>query len=373
MIDNSVLQQPVNRIWILGDMHLGIRANSTEWLEIQQDFYERLFIPTLERLVQPGDVLVQVGDAFDNRQSINLKVLHYSIDLFERLGKILPVHVIVGNHDIWAKKSNDVSAIDALKWIPNVQVYKDPIQYNWAGHKVLLMPWRRDTEHEIETLAEFPNANIVFCHSEVRGIALNSKVKNEHGTDSKTFDRYTAVYSGHIHYRQTKGKLRMVGTPYQLTRSDSGNAKGFDLVDLSTMQETFFENHISPKFVKFNLTNLYNVTLGDFKKRIENNFVDLYVPSSIATTSALSNLINEIQKVSRRIDPNIYQQDDIIDKDLYDLDEIEGQFKNYNIMHLFKNYVDAMPHDEETKQKIHQHLKSLHDQCVHVYDVGSEE
>ena len=117
MIDQKTLQQPVKRVWILGDMHLGVRANSQEWLEIQQDFYDKVFIPTLEKNVQPGDVLVQVGDAFDNRQSINLKVLHYAINLFERLGKILPTHVIVGNHDIWAKKSNDVSAIDSIKWI----------------------------------------------------------------------------------------------------------------------------------------------------------------------------------------------------------------------------------------------------------------
>lgn len=373
MIDSKILQQPVKRIWILGDMHLGVRANSQEWLEIQREFYDQVFIPTLKKHVQPGDVLVQVGDAFDNRQSINLKVLHYAIDLFERLGEILPVHVIVGNHDIWAKKSNEVSAIDSIKWIPNVQVYKDPTQYNWANKNILLMPWRRDTEHEAETLAEFPNANIVFCHSEVKGVALNSKVKNEHGSDSQNFDRYDAVYSGHIHYRQRKGQLRMVGTPYQLTRSDANNPKGFDLVDLQTMEETFFENHFSPKFVKYNITTLYNTTLGDFKAHTNNNFVDLYVPSSIAQSASLGTLITKIQKSARRIEPNIYQEHDIIDKDLYDMDEIEGQYKNYNIQHLFRTYVDGLPHDDEMKQKIHQALKDLHDKCVYNYEVNADE
>lgn len=373
MIDSKVLQQKVKRIWILGDMHLGVRANSQEWLEIQRDFYDQVFIPTLKKHVQPGDVLVQVGDAFDNRQSINLKVLHYAIDLFERLGEILPVHVIVGNHDIWAKKSNEVSAIDSIKWIPNVQVYKDPIQYTWTNKNILLMPWRRDTEHEAETLAEFPNANIVFCHSEVKGVALNSKVKNEHGSDSQNFDRYDAVFSGHIHYRQRKGQLRMVGTPYQLTRSDANNPKGFDLIDLETMEETFFENHFSPKFVKYNITTLYNTTLGDFKAHTDNNFVDLYVPSSIAQSASLGTLITKIQRSARRIEPNIYQEHDIIDKDLYDMDEIEGQYKNYNIQHLFRTYVDGLPHDDEMKQKIHQALKDLHDKCVYNYEVNADE
>ena len=36
----------------------------------------------------------------------------------------------------------------------------------------------------------------------------------------------------------------MVGTPYELTRSDRGNQKGFDLVDLDNMEETFFPNNI---------------------------------------------------------------------------------------------------------------------------------
>ena len=118
-------------------MHLGVRSNSMEWLEIQKDFYENEFIPNLKKNVKPGDILVQVGDAFDNRQSINLKVLHYAVDLFERLGEILPVHVICGNHDIWAKKSNEITSIDSLKWIPNVAIYKEPRQFNWADKKVL--------------------------------------------------------------------------------------------------------------------------------------------------------------------------------------------------------------------------------------------
>lgn len=368
MIAQEVLDKPVKRIWILGDMHLGVRSNSMEWLEIQKDFYENEFISTLKENVQDGDILIQVGDAFDNRQSINLKVLNYAVDLFERLGEILPTHIIAGNHDIWAKKSNEVTSIDSLKWIPNVSIYKEPKQFNWGGKNVLLMPWRRDIEHEIETLAEFPTANIVFCHSEVRGIKLNSKVTNDHGTDANTYDNYNAVYSGHIHYRQKKGKLRMVGTPYQLTRSDANNAKGFDLVDLGTMVETFFENNRSPKFIKTYITGIYNVPLGQFKKEIENNFVDLYVPSNIAATNALSKLINKIQNIGRKIEPNIYEQDTFIDKDMYDMDEIENLYKNYNILHLCNMYIDGMQHDDETKVQIKSKIKKLHDLCAYNYD-----
>jgi DNA repair exonuclease SbcCD nuclease subunit len=369
MIEEKIHNAPVKRIWILGDMHLGVRSSSLEWLDMMKDFYDNQFIPTLLENVEPGDILVQVGDSFDNRQSINIKVLHYAINLFERLGEILPVYIISGNHDIWAKKSNEVSSIDALKWIPNVEIFKEPKTFSWGGKEVLLMPWRRDVNHEIETLAEFPKANIVFCHSEVRGIKLNKKVDNFHGIEASAYDRFDAVYSGHIHYRQRRGRLRMVGTPYELTRSDMDNTKGFDLVNLEDMHETFFENTISPKFVKFYLEQLYNVPLGEFKKAIENNYVDLFIPSHIATSSALSRLINKVQKISRKIDPNIYEQDTFLDRDMYDMDEIEDLYKNYNILHLCNIYVDSLGHDDNTKNQIKDRLKKLHDFCAYNYEI----
>lgn len=369
MIEPKVIEAGAKRVWILGDLHFGVRANSQEWLGIQKQFFEELFIPTLKKHVRPGDVLVQVGDTFDNRQSINIKVLNYAVDLFERLGQILPVYVIVGNHDIWAKKSNEVSSIDSLKWIPNVQIYKDPELLEWSGRKVLMMPWRRDSAHEAETLADYPQSEIVFCHSEVKGIYLNSKVRNEHGTETNVYSKYTRVYSGHIHYRQEKDKLLMVGVPYQLTRSDANNPKGFDLVDLEDMSETFFENHISPRFVKYNITQLFDITLGSFKKQIENNFVDLYVPSQIASTSALSQLVNKIQHVSRRLEPNIYQEENWIDKDFHDIDEIEEMYKDYNIMNLCNMYIDSINEDSEMKQKLKDKLKQLYTQAAYNYDI----
>jgi DNA repair exonuclease SbcCD nuclease subunit len=369
MIDQKLIDLGAKRVWVLGDLHFGVRANSQEWLEIQQEFFEEFFIPTLKKHVRKGDVLVQVGDTFDNRQSINIKVLNYAVNLFERLGEILPVHIICGNHDIWAKKSNEITSIDSLKWIPNVQIYKDPKVLNWSNRKILMMPWRKDSEHEAETLANHPTTEIVFCHSEVKGIYLNSKVKNEHGTDSNIYSKYTRVYSGHIHYRQERGKLLMVGVPFQLTRSDANNPKGFDLVDLETMEETFFENHISPKFLKYNLTQLFDMPLGKFKEQIRNNFVDLYVPSQIATSSALSQLIGKIQHISRKLDPNIYQEENYIDKDFHDIDEIEEMYKNYNIMTLCNVYVDNITADDELKQKLKQKLKQLYTQCAYNYDI----
>jgi hypothetical protein len=118
------------------------------------------------------------------------------------------------------------------------------------------------------------------------------------------------------------------------------------------------------------LANLYNTPLGDFKKEIENNFVDLYVPSNIAASNSLSKLINKIQKISRKIEPNIYDEENFLDKDFYDLDEIEDLYKNYNILHLCNLYVEGLNYDDDMKTQIKARLKQLHDQCAYNYDIS---
>ena len=40
MIKSSTLNNGANRVWVLGDLHFGVRANSVEWLEIQMEFFE---------------------------------------------------------------------------------------------------------------------------------------------------------------------------------------------------------------------------------------------------------------------------------------------------------------------------------------------
>jgi len=109
--------------------------------------------------------------------------------------------------------------------------------------------------------------------------------------------------------------------------------------------------------------------LGHFKNHIRNNFVDLFVPSRIATTNSLSKLVNKIQKISRRLEPNIYNEEDYIDKDFYDIDEIEEMYKNYNIMTLCNTYIDSLGHDDEMKQRLKNKLKDLYTQCAYNYDV----
>lgn len=105
------------RAFIVSDTHFGARSNSVEWIDEMMDWFYSDFIPKVKENYQPGDILIHCGDVFDNRQSVNLLVLHRAISLFEELSKIFVdgIYIIAGNHDVMRKTSNDVSSLDCLK------------------------------------------------------------------------------------------------------------------------------------------------------------------------------------------------------------------------------------------------------------------
>ena len=348
-----------NRIWILGDIHFGVRSSSMEWFDITKSYFEDYFIPLLEKEYKEGDILIQLGDIFENRQVVNLKINSYVVDLFERLGKILPVLLIAGNHDIYYKRTNDVTSLDSLRFIPNVKVIKDEELLNIGGKQCLLMPWRHSPEHEAETLKKYPVADFVFCHSEMQGVLLNAKVKQEEGTKVSKFKNYTRVYSGHIHFSQNIGNVVMVGNAYQMTRSDIGNPKGVYLLDLKSEAHTFFENNVTPQFRKINLQKILDIPLGELKDLIRNNFNDFYISSEIMIKYNISNLINLIQDEARSIDPNIYDENTFIDVDLIE-DEIQNGYKNFDVLTLCNNWVSKLNIDEEIREDIKNKVKQLY-------------
>lgn len=347
------------RIFIVGDIHFGVRASNMEWFEITKSYFEDYLIPLIKKEYKEGDILIQVGDIFENRQVVNLKINSYVVNLFERLGKILPVITIAGNHDIYYKRTNEVTSLDVLKFIPNITAFKDPIKINIGNKDIHFMPWRHSSEQEAETLKELGKGDYLFCHSEMQGVLLNSKVKQQEGTTVNKFKNYKTVYSGHIHYAQQHGNVCMVGNAYQMTRSDIDNSKGVYLLDLEKEKHHFYENKVTPEFKKINIGRNLEMKLGDLRKIIKNNFVDLYVSSDIMIKYNMSNLLNLIQNDAKSIDPNIYDEDTFIDIDKID-EEIQSGYKNFDVQNLCNKWIDKLSLEDKYKKKAIAKIKSLY-------------
>lgn len=312
----------MSKVFIFTDTHLGARSNSTEWMDIMEEAHLDFIIPTIKEHFKPGDIIINCGDVFDNRTSVNVKSLDLGIRIYEELGKIGPVHVIAGNHDIYYKSNTIVSSLDSLKYIPNVTIHKDVNVIQHDNHKFLMMPWRKDIKEEAETLQEFQKeeqCDYAFMHGTFSLIKYNKYVKidKEDGANPKSADGYKRVYTGHIHWSQQKRNINVIGTPYQITRGDSGNLKGMFVLDLETGEDRFYENTISPKFIQFTIDKIDKDQLMEIHKLSKNNFVDINIKEKLLSTSSskLTRVFHKIGEQARVL--NIFP----IEADYGDIDE----------------------------------------------------
>lgn len=346
------------RIIITSDWHFGIRSNNLDWFDIMKDYHESFFIPWLEENIQEGDVIYHLGDVFDNRQNVNLLIASYAIDLFERLSKIAHIHIILGNHDIYRKNTNDITSVDILKHIPNITIHKEPAIHTYGKIKCLLMPWRKDKDHEQESLAEYKNIDYLFCHSEVKGVRATSNphIKLEEGNDVNIFKKFKRVYSGHIHFTQRFSNVNFVGNPHHMTRSDRGNKKGIWILDTNSGSESFYENTHSPVFLKYKMTSVLEETVESLQHKFLNNFVDLQVSSDFLSTCNISTLLSMLETSARKIELDI--QDNAVENEEVEIDEnMSGEF---NILNISRTYIDSTSYDKELRERLMNSIKTLY-------------
>jgi len=353
-----IVNKEAKRIWFLSDTHLGVKNNSNDWINVMSSYFYEWFIPLVKRNYEQGDILIHLGDVFDSRQSINLKVLNLGISVFEELSLIFTdgIYVMAGNHDIWNKTSNDINSLKSIKWIPNVNVLEEPETIKISDKSFLLMPWRKDHEAESEFLEQAGPHDVLCCHADIRGLKFNKFTRVETGASVEEFDKFKKVYSGHIHYAQKSGNINMLGSPYEITRSDMDNQKGVTLLNVSDLKETYFPNDFSPKFKRFYFTDILESTQEDLEPLFANNFVDIMIDPVMSLKAPL-NILTDILQSQRSLKFHPYDPDQANSLSQQIID-IEG--RQFNVLDFIKEYIENLEHDRDTKDKMYQSLVKLH-------------
>jgi DNA repair exonuclease SbcCD nuclease subunit len=337
------------RIWLITDTHLGVRSNSREWMDTIEDFFKNQFIPTLKKESRPGDILIHCGDLFDSRQSINLYVMNKGIEIFEEISSIMPVYAIVGNHDIFMKYSNEINSLKLFKHMKNFTVFEEPQVLVTPTKRLLMMPWEEDHKafHEIISKPEH-KADVLFCHTDIKGMSFNKFVKIEDGCEPVDFSGYERVYSGHIHYAQQFKNIRMLGTPYELTRSDSGNQKGFWMLDLETDEEKFYPNERSPKFVRYRLEFILEQDMGWIEEAFRNNYVDIMVTPQWSLKFPFSQFSDSISGY-RKINPIILTDGESTEEGAAEQEAGDGEI---NLITLINDHINNLAYSDRVKENL---------------------
>lgn len=292
------------KIYLLTDTHFGCKNNSIVWMQMMNDYIYQEFIPYVQKTIEPGDILIHLGDMFDNRSSIGLKTLKFAIDVMTDLSDLFSeIHVICGNHDAFNKNSNDVCSVELFSLLPNVTVYKEPKVIDLGAKKALLMPWINSVEKEEEIINQSgASVSYLFCHSEINGAKLGTYTRSKNGQSLENMVKFEKVFAGHIHYRHNLGNVVYLGTPYPMTFNDKNNTKGFHILHPEDNSIEFIENTLSPRFLEIDFNSILEWSLYDCMNEFKDKYVRILISQQSYKNCHFTAFINKLKDITKSIE-----------------------------------------------------------------------
>jgi hypothetical protein len=283
----------MNKIAIFSDLHLGLKQDDERWHRIALCWCDS-FVDELKR--NGIEEIVFLGDFFHTRNSISVNTLHVANIFLEKL-KDFKIHMILGNHDLYFHNESTVSGVNLFKNKNNIIVYDRPVKTKLGSKDAVFCGWGYDA-------LEY-NADILFTHAEINVFKFNADLGacNSGYKASDLLNHYNLVYSGHFHLRQNKSwenkHIIYPGNPYPMDHSDYyGSIKGFDILDLDTLESIVVENIVSPQFLRLSLSDICSdyYTIPEIISQIRGNIFKLIVDKNIThkDLNILTNLINGV-------------------------------------------------------------------------------
>ncbi len=245
------------RLAIITDTHFGARNENQAILKSTINFFSDTFFPYLEE--NNIDTILHLGDLVDRRKSINFLILNYLRKYFINpiVNLDMKAHIVVGNHDMYYKNTNQVNSINELYGDnESIFVYDTAEDIVLDDLKVCLVPWICP-ENESDTFIHLnrTDAQVMMGHLELNGFTMHMGMVCEHGYDVQDFQKFDQIFSGHFHHKNGKGNIEYLGSPYQLTWSDYNTPRGFHIYDTSTRDLEFIENPVQ-NFVRLEYSEL---------------------------------------------------------------------------------------------------------------------
>ena len=230
------------RVAIITDTHYGARKGSKYLHDYFELFYRDVFFPSLEE--HKIDTVIHMGDIFDSRKAIDLQSLEWTKRVMLEPLKKYKVYLTIGNHDCYYKNTNNVNSPELLlRNYSNIKIYNRAEEVTIGKRKMLFLPWinSENYDHTLNSIKE-TKAKVAMGHLEVNGFKATRGHMMENGLDTKVFDKFEKVYSGHFHTRSNDGKIYYLGNPYEMFWNDVNDPRGFHLFDTETLEHTPIDN-----------------------------------------------------------------------------------------------------------------------------------
>ena len=239
---------------VFTDIHFGLKSNS----QLHNDDCLNFVKWVTEKAKEEGcETAMFLGDWHNNRASINIVTLQYSLRALEHLSKNFEkVYFIPGNHDLYYRDKRDVQSVEWAKHLPNVHICND-----WfIEDDVVIAPWLVADDHK--RLAKL-GGKYCFGHFELPGYFMNAMVQmpdlGEVNPD-RDLKGFELVFSGHFHKRQHKGNVHYIGNCFPHNYADAqDDARGMMTLEWGKDPE-FHTWPNQPTYRVYNLSELLKNT-----------------------------------------------------------------------------------------------------------------
>ena len=187
------------KIALITDTHWGVRNDSQTFIEYYRKFYNETFFPYLEE--NDISTIIHLGDIVDRRKYIAYTSLRAMNEIFMERAKNYELHIIIGNHDVPYKNTNDVNAMQEV-YGDGVNWYSETTEVSFDGCNILFVPWINSENYERSIqMINATRSEILMGHLEVAGCLMQRGVINPHGLNIDIFKNFDMVMSGHFHTR----------------------------------------------------------------------------------------------------------------------------------------------------------------------------
>lgn len=336
---------------VFGDLHLGIKQDSTSWHEVALQWGER-FVKTLQE--RNIDQVVFLGDFFNNRSTVSVNTLYVAyqfLDLFYKAN--IKLHMILGNHDLYYHNDPEVSGVALFSRYPNVTIYSKPTEVTFGTKKCWFIGWGYDQMQY--------KGDILFTHAEINVFKYNAKQGECNGglRVSELLQNFNLVYTGHFHLRQNKkwsaGEVRYPGNPFQMDYSDECCVKGFEIYDTETEQVEFVPDHETPRFYRVKLSQMIKTDIEELKENIRNSYFKLILDMNITfhDVDVIMQLINACRPKTSGFEWENGQK--------FSQNIEEGEFQSFEIEDAITEFINQM--DIPRKDEVSAYLLKIYKQA----------
>jgi DNA repair exonuclease SbcCD nuclease subunit len=201
---------------IFTDIHFGLKSNSQLHNEDCLNFVKWATAKAKEEGCETAFFL---GDWHNNRASINIVTLNYSLRALEHLNdNFSSVIFIPGNHDLYYRDKRDIQSVEWAKHLPNIRICNDWL----VDNDIVVAPWLISEDYKrIPKL----KGKYMFGHFELPHFYMNAMVQMpDHGeVKREDFHGFERVFTGHFHKRQEHNNITYIGNCFPHNYADAGD------------------------------------------------------------------------------------------------------------------------------------------------------